>query len=65
MTENKNNPQTIGRDASPEPAVLKKCYEPPRVVSRNGLEVITGLCTPDPPAKQSAAHQTCISGFQS
>ena len=38
-------------------AMKKKPYVPPRVVSHDALEVITGACTPSPPAKQSAA--TC------
>jgi hypothetical protein len=53
MTETKNQPRDDGRRKPGAEPVGKKAYEPPRVVSHDALEVITGACSPPGIAKQN------------
>jgi hypothetical protein len=63
MTDTKNQPDEAAPPAAPAEAVARKPYQPPRVVSHDPLEVITGSCTPAPPGKQNPA--TCTFSQQS
>jgi hypothetical protein len=37
-----------------EPAVERKPYSPPRILSREPLEAMAAICRPTPPAKANA-----------
>ena len=54
---------TVDRDLrppEPETRGAKKPYERPRILSREVLEAVAGVCAPSPPAKSNAG--TCPMG---
>lgn len=53
MTDKRKREPVKSDSAAPVEAPRKRPYDPPRVVSKNALEVIASACTPLDPGKEN------------